>query len=69
MAYQRSKAWLSLRVPLEYGFEATVDLGDEKMFDFRNLPPWAKLPVRPDSEARGPASARSFSSGARNSVE
>jgi len=53
MTYQRRKAWLSLRVPFKHGFEYTVDLGDEKMFDLRNLPPWEKLPVRPDSDTRG----------------
>jgi hypothetical protein len=52
MAHHSSKAWLSLRVPFKHGFECPPDPGDEKIFDFRNSPPWAKLLVCSTCEAR-----------------
>ena len=52
MAHQRREAWLSPRVPFKQGFESPLGAGDEKMFDFRNPPPWANLPVCPNYEAR-----------------
>jgi hypothetical protein len=45
MTHHRSKAWISLRVPFKQGFEYPLDAGDEKIFDFRNSPPWAQLPA------------------------
>jgi hypothetical protein len=52
MAHHRSKAELSLRVPFQHGFECPLDPGDEKMFDFRNSPPWAELLLCSNYEAR-----------------
>jgi hypothetical protein len=52
MAHHRSKAWLSPRVPFKHGFQCPVDPGDEKMFDFRNSPPAARLIVCSNCEAR-----------------
>ena len=52
MAHHRGIAWFSPRVPFKHCFECPVDAGDEETFDFRNSPPLAKLPVRPDGEAR-----------------
>jgi hypothetical protein len=39
MAHQRREAGLCLRVPFKEGFERPFEVGDEKMFDFRNSPP------------------------------
>jgi hypothetical protein len=39
MAHQRCEAGLSLRVPFKEGFERSFEVGDKKMFDFRNSPP------------------------------
>jgi hypothetical protein len=52
MAHHRREAWLPLRVPFKQGFESPLGVGDEKMFDLRNPPPWANLPVRPNCEPR-----------------
>jgi hypothetical protein len=52
MAHHHGKAWLSLRVPFKRGFQRPVDPGDEKIFDFRSLPPAAKLLVCCNYEAR-----------------
>jgi hypothetical protein len=40
MAHRRSEARLSLRAPFKHGFECPLDPGDEKIFDFRNSPPY-----------------------------
>jgi hypothetical protein len=52
MAHHRSKAWLSPRVPFKQGFQCPLDPGDEKILDFRNSPPAAKLLVCSNYEAR-----------------
>ena len=52
MAHHRREAWLFPRVPLKQGFEYPCGAGDEKMFDFRNSPPLANLPLRLNDEAR-----------------
>jgi hypothetical protein len=52
MANHRREAWLFPRVPFKQGFEYPWGTRDEKMFDFRNSPPLANLPVRLNGEAR-----------------
>jgi hypothetical protein len=52
MAHHRREAWLPPRVPFKQGFESSLGAGDEKIFDLRNPPPLANLPVRPNYEPR-----------------